>query len=117
LLIKGDALLSVDLTAAKVVAKDPEKKTITLLLPQPRVVQPRIDHNRTVVYDWRKGLLRSSQVANDIWKDAMKYAQEIVERTAGEEDNLNLSRIQAESALKEIYNYVGWTLDVQWEGR
>jgi hypothetical protein len=116
-LIKGDALLSVDMKLAKVLRSDEAAKKLTVQLPQPHVLQARVDHTRTVLYDWRKGLLRSQDVADTIWKDAMRHAQELVQQLAGEPDQLDMSRRQAEAALKQFYSYVGWNLDVVWEGQ
>jgi hypothetical protein len=114
-LIKGDALLSVDMERAKVVNSDKEARKITVLLPQPRVIQPRVDHNKTVMYDWQKGLLRSTDVAKEVWAQAMKHAQRLVEQVAGEPEEVDLCRRQTEAALKQIYSYAGWDLQVQWE--
>ena len=114
-LIKGDALLSVDLKRAKVLSSDAGTRKIVLLLPNPRVIQPRVDHNKTVVYDWQKGLLRSSDVAKEVWKDAMKHAQQLVEQVAAEPEQIDLGRAQTESALTQVYSYAGWDLQVQWE--
>ena len=116
-LIKGDALLSVDMKLAKVLSTDGQRKVIRVLLPPPRVIQPRVDHRRTVAYDWRKGWLRSSDVADAVWKDAMKHAQELVEQLAGEPEQIELARQQAETALQQVYSYVGWDLEVVWADR
>lgn len=116
-LIKGDALLSVDMKLAKVLRSDDATKKIRVSLPPPRVIQPRVDHRRTVAYDWRKGWLRSSDVADAVWKDAMKHAQELVEQLAGEPEQIETARQQAETALKQVYSFVGWDLEVVWQDR
>jgi hypothetical protein len=114
-LIKGDALLSVDLKLAKVLGTDDKKKAITIRLPRPRVIQPRVDHKKTIAYDWQKGWLRSSEVADEVWKDAMKHAQELVEQLAGEPEEIDLAKEQTAAALKQVYVSVGWELVVVWE--
>jgi hypothetical protein len=116
-LIKGDALISVDMKLAKVLSTNGEKKVIRVLLPRPRVIQPRVDHNKTVAYDWRKGWLRSSDVAAIVWKEAMLHAQELVEQLAAEPDQIDLAREQAQTALKQVYANVGWDLEVVWEDK
>jgi hypothetical protein len=114
-LIKGDALLSVDLKAAKVLATDERKKVHKVQLPLPRVIQPRVDHKRTIPYDWQKGWLRSNDVADAVWKDAMKHAQELVEQLAGEPEQMAVAKDQTQAALKQVYSSVGWTLEIVWE--
>ena len=116
-LIKGDALLSVDMKLAKVLRTDDATKTVTVLLPPPRVIQPRVDHRRTEAYDWQKGWLRSSDVADAVWKEAMKHAQELVEQLAAEPDQIDLAREQTETALRQVYANVGWNLVVVWEDK
>jgi hypothetical protein len=76
-----------------------------------------VDHNRTVAYDWQKGWLRSSDVADSVWKDAMKHAQELVEHLAAEPDQIDMARQQTEAALREVYASVGWKLVVVWEDK
>src|SRR4051794_10734329 len=46
-LIKGDALLACDLSRASIVTKDDEARRATVRMPPPRVVSPRVDHERT----------------------------------------------------------------------
>jgi hypothetical protein len=46
-LIKGDALIGVDAGKGEVVDKDEAVRTATVRLPQPAVVQSRVDHERT----------------------------------------------------------------------
>ena len=116
-LIKGDALLSVDMKLARVLSTDGQRKVIRVLLPRPRVIQPRVDHNKTVAYDWRKGWLRSSDVAAVVWKEAMLHAQELVEQLAAEPEQIDLARQQAVAALKQVYANVGWNLEVVWEDK
>jgi len=46
---QGDALIAVDLSRARIVEKDEGAKKATVVLPQPVVLQSRVDHTRT---DW-----------------------------------------------------------------
>ena len=46
-LLKGDAILAVELAQAKVTDKHEDTKQATIILPEPVVLQPRIDHSRT----------------------------------------------------------------------
>src|SRR5262245_50770432 len=46
-LIKGDALIGIDLTKAKVIESDHQRKQAKIRLPGPRVLTARVDHART----------------------------------------------------------------------
>ena len=46
-LIKDDALLSVNLGQASITDKHDDTKQATIILPEPQVLQPRVDHSRT----------------------------------------------------------------------
>ena len=50
-LIRGDALLAVDLTHAQISEKDEAARRATILLPQPGILQPRVDHSRTKTWE------------------------------------------------------------------
>ena len=51
-LIKGDALLSVNLGQAKITDKHEDTKQATIILPEPQVLPPRVDHSRTRTGLW-----------------------------------------------------------------
>ena len=113
-LIKGDALLSVDMREAKISNVNESAKTLLVTLPQPRVIQARVDHERAELYDWQKGWLRSQDVASRIWKDAMRHAQRIVEQTANSAENRRLCRQQTELAIQQMYDFIGWKAEIAW---
>jgi uncharacterized protein YecA (UPF0149 family) len=78
------------------------------------VIQARVDHERTQLYDWQKGWLRSQDIASQIWKDAMRHAQRVVEETASSSENEQLCRRQTEAAVKQMYSFIGWNAEVAW---
>jgi hypothetical protein len=115
-LIKGDALLAIDMTRASVTDKDPVARSATIRLPLPRVVSPRVDHERTRTWDverktwlpWKKGdqsLLRD---------EAMRHAQRLVEGAAANDDTIREAKKQTETLLEGFYQMVGWTVTVTW---
>ena len=55
-LIRGDALLVVDMSKATIVEKDESVKRATVRLPQPEVLQARVDHERTKTWEVRARL-------------------------------------------------------------
>lgn len=116
-LIKGDALLSLDVSQAKFIHVNMETRTATVHLPQPRVTSARVDHDKTKIWNvekttwlpWRwgdQGLLRDA---------AMYHAQQLIESAAGSERNLALARSQAELLVRRMYDLVDWKIHVEWE--
>ena len=114
-LVKGDALLSVDMSQAQTVSKDAAARKITLLLPKPTVFQPRVDHSKTVTYDVQKGLfVFGTGTESRLRDDAMRQAQMLVEQAAGSEETLQIARNVAEELVRAIYRSVDWEATVKW---
>ncbi len=117
-LIKGDAVISVSLKGAKIIERDDERKIATIALPPPKVLQARVDHERTKTWDVRKNTWIPFAGNADLLRDsAMLHAQKLVEETAREEKNLNYARETASLVLKSMYRLNGWEIEVQWLDR
>jgi hypothetical protein len=52
--ISGDALIAVNLSRASIPSKDNETREAVICLPQPEVLQARVDHTRTRTWEVRK---------------------------------------------------------------
>ena len=50
-IIQGDALLAVDMSNAEINDKDEKSCTATIVLPQPSVLSPRMNHSKTQQWD------------------------------------------------------------------
>ncbi len=94
-----------------------EKHTATIRLPSLRVVSARVDHTKTKTWSmertswlpWRwgnQGVLRDA---------AMLHAQQLIESAAGSERHLGPAKCQAELLIRQLYDFVDWKVDVQWE--
>src|SRR5438552_624809 len=96
ILVKGDFLLGIDLSKARFEAVDREHRTATLVLPQPSVTSPRVDHSRTRVFGistsglWQ--ILPTDEGKSVVINRAYGDAQRIVEGAAGEPALLERSR-------------------------
>ena len=115
-LIKGDALIGIDLNNAEIVSKNDETKQATIRLPRPRVIQARVDHGRTRT--WNVARLHWYTIGwdSDALRDAvMKQAQELVQHAAENESNLLQAQIHAEEIIKSFYSEVGWSVTVKWQ--
>lgn len=116
-LIKGDAALAVDLSQAKIAEKSEDTKQATIILPEPAVLQPRVDHSRTRTWSVERVAWLPWNADQDALRDAVyAEAQRLVEHTAVSPENIQAAKRAAETALKAIYAEVGWTLVVKWEG-
>ncbi len=115
-IVKGDALVAVDMRKAKILEKNPQTRTAILLLPAPELLSPRVDHEKTRTYDFATGLLRSPQYSRQLRDKAMLDAQRLVTYAAQGEaaDGSSIARQQAETMIGNFYALVGWKVDVRW---
>lgn len=116
-IVRGDALVAVDMQSAKLQSADEKTKKLVVLLPQPRVIQPRVDHEKTKTYDVSKKIWWNPFVGkSDGFRDqAMRKAQRIVDRQSAEDEVMQQAREQAELMLTNMYRFVGWEIDVVWQ--
>jgi hypothetical protein len=119
-IIRGDALLAVDMSQAEVKDRDEQARTATILLPQPAVLSARVDHEGSRRWDIKSrswiplaGALLGDRRALE--QEAMRQAQRLVERAAGTEDHAATARRGAEGLLAEFYDAVGWRVAVRWK--
>ena len=116
-LIRGDGLIAVNLARASITAKDDEAKQAVIRLPQPEVLQARVDHTRTRTWEVRKTTWVPWGGDQDKLRDSvMLQAQELVAHAAGAAENLQQARTAAETVIRSFYAEVGWQVKVTWEG-
>ncbi len=116
-LIKGDAALCVDLSKAKIADKSEDTKQATIILPEPTVMQPRVDHSRTRTWSVERVAWLPWTADQDALRDAVyAEAQRLVEHTAASDENIQAAKMTAEVVLKGHYSEVGWSLAVKWGG-
>ena len=114
-LIKDDALLSVNLGQASITDKHDDTKQATIILPEPQVLQPRVDHSRTRTWAVDRLAWLPWNADQDSLRDAvMAEAQKLVSHTASSAENLSQAKLAAETVLKGLYSEVGWNVAVTW---
>lgn len=113
-LIAGDALISVDMGCAEIVSEDTETRVATILLPEPKVLTPRVDHRRTCTYDVQKSLFTRTRVESRVRDEAMGQAQSLVEQAANSSDNITLAKSNAEKTLRLLCKQLGWDVEIRW---
>ncbi|HUE74997.1 MAG TPA: DUF4230 domain-containing protein [Pirellulaceae bacterium] len=115
-LIKGDALLACDMSAARVLNHSDELQTATIELPLPAAMSPRVDHEKTKTWSVEKTTWIPWRAGNqDAFRDgAMIHAQRLVEEAAGSEENIGLAKTHTELLMRKTFELVGWHVDVRW---
>lgn len=116
-IVKGDALVAVDMRLAEQKVDENAKKLV-VVLPQPRVIQPRVDHQKTKTYDVSKKIWFNPLVGdrNEFVDNALAKAQGIVESESGGDEVMDQARAQTELMLTNMYGFVGWDVDIVWQG-
>ena len=114
-LIRGDALIAVDLSKASIVEKDEAAKKATIRLPPPEILQARVDHERTQIWELKSTTWMPWAADKDSLRDTvMAHAQRLVGHAAGSAENIQAAKIAAETVLRALYSEVGWQLTETW---
>jgi hypothetical protein len=114
-LIRGDALISVDFSKARI-DRDDKRQWATILLPPPRILTARVDHERTRTWDVKRYSWLPWRGDQDQLRDeVMREAQRLVEHAAGSEEFMNDAKGHAALVVEKVYSLVGWNVNVQWE--
>jgi hypothetical protein len=119
-IVQGDALIGLDMSRAEIRDRDEKARTAVIVLPQPAVISPRVNHERSQQWDIksRSWIPMASTLLGDrtaMEKQAMLEAQQLVERVAGSEDYKTTARRGVEGMLGEFYRGVGWQVSVRWK--
>ncbi|MEM9186711.1 MAG: DUF4230 domain-containing protein [Planctomycetota bacterium] len=114
-LIRGDALYAVDMRRAEITSRDDAARTATIRLPQPSLLQPRVDHNKTLTYavertTWIPGTGDQSRLRDE----SMKEAQGLIERAASRDEYTSVARQNTELLLEKMYGLVEWDVEIDW---
>jgi hypothetical protein len=115
-LIKGDALLGIDLTSPTVEVEDRDKHRAVIHLDEPTVLSARVDHERSMTWDVRRTSWLPWRGDTDRLRDrAMYHAQRLVEHAAGQPDIVKEAKRNAERALADVYRAVDWHVEIRWK--
>ena len=116
-IVRGDALVAVDLRLAQLQSTDVKTKRLAVRLPQPKVTHPRVDHEKTRTYDIQKKTWWNPFVdgQEEFTDQAMRKAQSVVYNTSTGQDVMDQAREQTELMLNYMYRLVGWDVDVVWQ--
>lgn len=118
ILVKGDLLLSTDLSHAKFEQMDQQHRTATLILPSPQVAQPRLDHNKTRLFALTEyglwSITPSDKADRAVLNQAYREAQEIVAGTGEVPDLKEQAKKHTEECLGSFFRAMNWVVTVKW---
>jgi Protein of unknown function (DUF4230) len=114
--LHGECILGVNLAEAAYLQSRPEKREAVLRLPQPHLISSKVDHERSeeLYINWVSWMpLSSKQLLRDaVWK----HADYKLQRLAHDQGYLERAKVQAERALHQLFQGVGWNVSFEWEG-
>ena len=122
LLVRGELLVWVDLAQARFEGVDPVSKTAGVVLPQPRVSPPRIDHAKSRVVRVRQtgvwAVLPGDGAQAAVVTRAFREAERALAGGGGSDadraEYLSLARRRTEEVLASAFGPTGWSLSVRW---
>jgi hypothetical protein len=114
-LVQGEVEIGFDLSEARFNNIDSSNRTATLLLPEPTLRRPRLDHEKTrIVAVWQTGLWRwvpgQGEVNREIINQALQRAQHSLERPLTTELKSRSCR-HATAVVDGFLNLLGWHLN------
>jgi len=119
-IIKGDFCLATDLAQARFESVDREQRTAVLVLAEPRMSSPRLDHRRTKLFALSSFGLWVITPGEGPYAEAVNKtyaeAQASIEATAASAEALQRARAQAEAVLGCFFRALEWDVTVRWAG-
>jgi hypothetical protein len=119
LLVKGDFLLGVNLAQAHFESVDHETLSAVLTLPAPQVTSPRVDHQRTRLFEiTNEGLwamVPTDAGRSKVVERAYEQAQQSVTTLASDPLLIDRSRRQAEQVICAFFQALGWSVRICWQ--
>ena len=119
-LIKGYAIIGVDVQKAVLQSTDQESKKIVIKLPRPRVISASVDHERSITWDyknessWPEWTLPKSDI--DAMRDnAFKEGQKLIEQAANKDEHIQMAKGISEAVINNMYKMVDWNVQIIWE--
>jgi hypothetical protein len=115
-LIRGDSMIAVNLSKATIVEKDDIARRATIRLPQPEVLQARVDHERTKTFEVKTTTWIPWHADQDRLRDeVMLQAQRLVGQAVGSKENIEQAKRTAEIVIATLYEHCGWNVQVTWQ--
>jgi hypothetical protein len=126
LIVRGDCTIATDLGAVTKESIDDQNRTITIVLPPPVALQPRLIHappgqGGTEIYKLsNKGIeyiIPGDANRGDAITSAMNLAQQKVEEAGKSDEVIEAAKINTELVLKSLFKATGWDVKIKWKPR
>ncbi len=122
LAVKGELSIGVNLADAQLTEVDEATRRAVLVLPQPTLLDFRIDHDRSRVAVIRShGLWRAlpgdAQVDARVIDAAYHQAQRRLQSSSVPADGHQRAMQQAQAVLGNLVRQLGWTMEFRWQCR
>jgi len=115
-LVRGDCDLVIDLTRAAIAQRDEQQHTARVRLPEPKPVRPRVDHERTRIYNAeRTTWIPWRDPRDELYEQVMARAQELVAQASAAPDQIARAKRHAELLITAFYRELGWKVELDWE--
>lgn len=124
LIVKGDCSVATDLRAAAYESIDRSNRTVTIALPTPAALQPRVIHaapgqDGTRIYAVTdlglEAILPGDAHRSRAIDSAMGLAQKKVEEAGRSPEAVRLAKENTEVILKGMLTALGWTANIRWK--
>lgn len=124
LIARGDCSIATDLRQARYENVDETARSLTIVLPQPAPLQPRISHEPrdkggsyfyAVTEHGLQAIIPDARTRTAAVDKALATAQQSVQAACSQPAILASARDNAASVLQATLFATGWTPEVQWE--
>ena len=126
LLAKGNCLIGADLKQAHYEHSDTDKRTVDLILPEPKVLSARLDHSvgKTGSYFYAvdhsgvSKIIADSHRQTELMNKALAIAQKDIERQCAGADYILSAKKSAETMLLPLITHTSdWQINILWSGQ
>lgn len=113
-IIKGDALISVDMSKLHVDHSDDVGRKVLITLPKPRVLSYRIEHAKSRCYQFKEGFFTPREIGFEAHQQAMLEGQQLICFAAGQSENIELAQRRAEYLIHDLCDALLWSVQIHW---
>lgn len=121
LVVKGDCLIATDLRAATYQDQNDTNRTVSIILPSPAVIQPRLnlEPNGTYIFAVDQNLISKIVLGNVVItppiNQAMVLAQQKVADACKNPENIVAAKENTERILKGFFIPLEWDVTIKWK--
>jgi hypothetical protein len=123
LIARGDCTIATNLRAAKYQNIDAEKRTFTLLMPEPKPMQIRVNHEPrekggsyfyAITSEGLEPLIPDSSNRSLAINNSLAFAQKQIERSCNRPQIIAIAKKNAEDVLSATFQATGWKPTYVW---